>query len=880
MNLSGVLFAAGGFAIAGAICAAVPIIIHLLNRRRFKVVNWAAMDFLRQALQRNRRIMQIRDLILMALRTAAVLLFGLALAQPSCRRSPTAEDYDRTAPLHAILVVDNSMSMGYQPGLEGTTLDLAKEKATDFIKHKEFPAGSCFTVVPLCGSPNYSLDPYRTASDAIKAVEEIETVDRSGSLQDAANLAVKASEAEPNMAKRVVFFSDQQAANWDGLGEEDLKQFPSMQIVEVAPDAPENSWISDFRLEDGIADVQTPCKFTVRLRHEGLAARKEVPLSLWVKREGKYVELDRDSVDLQPGTAEQEVVFRPKLESVNISPEVGKVTYVPVKVTLGTDDHDRLADDNERFMVVPVVAAVPVVFVDQFGADDENASRNSYGETWQLRRLLVPIIDRNDAARQLVRIEHVTLDQLTEDLLADARLVVIAGVDDPSLKVDLLREYVEQGGQLFIAAGGQFNPQAWSSAAWLDGKGILPAPLEGELVGTLPGGAEGKYEWFELDYNSEMKDHAWFRLGGEPDDELAALYSEPFFFQAAQVQNVEAVRKELLDKEVARLSEQLPALAEAEARIDQLDKLEADGTPLTTEQDAQLRGDRDLVRKLRPTWLDWKAKSSTLELPDEQSQRESVIQEIARGSSPRVLARFNNGVPYMVERHIGEGDVLFCSSGIKPLGANANDPGWNTIARTYTVLMFDRALRSMIRRTLSERNFVAADSIPLPLEGDGSGLTFELQRPAVGDAAPQPERLLASLTSSQTRGVTIHNPLTQGIYEITAYRGAASADANIQPEKVWQTALAVNATPSGDAHESQLDPLAREKFDELTGGEQGLISLVGPNDDISLAGATITGHNWWRYFAIAVLALLLVEIAILAWPALTAPLVPASEATA
>ena len=65
------------FAVAGLVAAAGPVIIHLLNRRRFRVVNWAAMDFLLEALQRNRRILQLRDLLLLAC-TACVLLFGLA----------------------------------------------------------------------------------------------------------------------------------------------------------------------------------------------------------------------------------------------------------------------------------------------------------------------------------------------------------------------------------------------------------------------------------------------------------------------------------------------------------------------------------------------------------------------------------------------------------------------------------------------------------------------------------------------------------------------------------------------------------------------------------------------------------------------------------
>ena len=71
-------FDASSFAIAGAVAAAGPVLIHLLNRRRFKTVNWAAMDFLREALERNRKVLHLRDILLLALRVLAVVLFGSA----------------------------------------------------------------------------------------------------------------------------------------------------------------------------------------------------------------------------------------------------------------------------------------------------------------------------------------------------------------------------------------------------------------------------------------------------------------------------------------------------------------------------------------------------------------------------------------------------------------------------------------------------------------------------------------------------------------------------------------------------------------------------------------------------------------------------------
>ena len=42
------------FAIAGLIAAAAPIVIHLLNRRRFREIDWGAMDFLLEASSRSR----------------------------------------------------------------------------------------------------------------------------------------------------------------------------------------------------------------------------------------------------------------------------------------------------------------------------------------------------------------------------------------------------------------------------------------------------------------------------------------------------------------------------------------------------------------------------------------------------------------------------------------------------------------------------------------------------------------------------------------------------------------------------------------------------------------------------------------------------------
>src|SRR5258706_14037592 len=73
------------FFAAGAALVSIPIIIHILNRRRFKVVSWAAMEYLLQAMRKNRRRLKFEQWLLLATRCALLVLLGAALARPlSC----------------------------------------------------------------------------------------------------------------------------------------------------------------------------------------------------------------------------------------------------------------------------------------------------------------------------------------------------------------------------------------------------------------------------------------------------------------------------------------------------------------------------------------------------------------------------------------------------------------------------------------------------------------------------------------------------------------------------------------------------------------------------------------------------------------------------
>src|SRR6266511_5480692 len=72
----------------------------------------------------------------------------------------------------------------------------------------------------------------------------------------------------------------------------------------------------------------------------------------------------------------------------------------------------------------------------------------------------------------------------------------------------------------------------------------------------------------------------------------------------------------------------------------------------------------------------------------EKADSELSPREAAERERPRVLASLSNGVPFLVERRMARGRVLFVSSGL-------HSP-WNTLTRTNAVLLFDRIFRAAL----------------------------------------------------------------------------------------------------------------------------------------------------------------------------------------
>jgi hypothetical protein len=805
------MFLAPWFAWAALVAAAGPVLIHLLNRRRFRVVEWAAMEFLRQAVRRSRRMLRLRDLLLLVLRTVGVLLFGLALARPYFTRATAAVSPGQ--PVHGVVLVDNSLSMSYEE-LDRTLLDLAKLKARQWIERQ--PSGSRFSILPLCGAvAGLNLDPLPTRDDALEALAAIRTVDRAATASGAVQLAQEACRRAPELpAKQIVLIGDAQVTGRppEALGPQLARLPVPVQTIRVAAADADNAWVERFELQDQIADPSTPAVFLATVRYEGRQTRRDVQITLAI--DGTTVA--STTVDLVPGQA-REIRFPPYRFSV--VPEPGRAAFVRAMVALSPD---RLPGDDRRYRVVPVVAGLPVVFVDQYGTG-EDPRRGRYGETYHLRRLLAPRTGADDDARPLIRERHVTTDAVDRALLADARLVVVAGVANPRPLVDLLRQYVEQGGPLLIAAGGQFDPVAWNELAWLEGRGILPAPLKPEFVGRLADEPSGKLQTFQIDFHSLV--HDWFLLEQVSSEELEDLFGLPYFFRAVALESSDRWLDVLLRRTTQHIESTRSRLAELDAQLARLPAGDASG------RREQLQRERAAVE---PNWLLWRmppAAADALPLPAE---------ELAERQRPRVVATLTNGVPLLVERRIGAGRLLWFSSGLSP--------NWSTLALTNTMLLMDRICRDLLQSTFPRRNLDTNEPIVLPVSAADRAARFTLSGP---DARPQV--LTADAVGPDRYAVAAANPARRGHYQLAAVTMTAGG----RESPLWEVSLAVNGPPEESDLRGPAPDAAQSDATE---------HLWVADHAANAQEASAAGQHLWRWLMLAALVCLLAEVALLAAP--------------
>ncbi|MCA9525597.1 MAG: BatA domain-containing protein, partial [Myxococcales bacterium] len=117
----------------GLLAAAIPPIIHLIFRRKPKVVRFPALEFIRRSQKKTMRRFRMKQILLMLVRSLLMALVAFAVARPFLRGAaePTAA-LEGAQGGTVVFVVDASWPMAYRLGDE-SLLDRARDKVENLL---------------------------------------------------------------------------------------------------------------------------------------------------------------------------------------------------------------------------------------------------------------------------------------------------------------------------------------------------------------------------------------------------------------------------------------------------------------------------------------------------------------------------------------------------------------------------------------------------------------------------------------------------------------------------------------------------------------------------------------------------------------------------
>ena len=464
--------------LAGLVGAAVPIVIHLFSRQRYRQTPWAAMEYLLAAIHRHARRMKLEQWLLLAIRTLLIVLLVLAMAEPYLKDTTFASiSGGRT---HRVLVIDGSYSMAYKPG-ETSRFDRAKELARQSVQ--ESRQGDAFTLVLMSSPPRAVVGtPALEPAALLEEIDELRlphgTADLPATVATVLQVVRKARRENPRLTRHEVYFlTDLGRVGWapeltDGAAAEFLKR--SKELAELAtlvvidlgqPDA-RNLAVTELRSGEPVVTLANRVTLQAKVKNFGPrgCGRQRVELLVDGRSAGEaYV--GEEAGGLAPGE-EDSVAFSHRFETPGDH---------AVEVHLQADaESDALEIDNRRFLALPVKQFVRVLCV------NGRPSGGSYQDaTDYLRVALSPEGDQTE--QTLTRVEVKPESALRELYLDRYDCVFLANVPRfVASEAQVLRSYLKHGGGLVFFLGEGVNGQSYNEELGSDKPGkvrLLPARL-------------------------------------------------------------------------------------------------------------------------------------------------------------------------------------------------------------------------------------------------------------------------------------------------------------------------------------------------------------------------------------------------------------------
>lgn len=448
------------FVAGGALLIASPIIIHLINRMRYKRVRFAAMEFLLASQQRNRRRLLLEQLLLLLLRILIVAAIVMLISRLILDQSQIS--IFRGARSHHVVLLDDSLSMRDRWGETTSFAEALKIVNKLAAGGAEQPNTQKLTLLRLSRPEQPFLSEREVNEDFVTELSTKldqqafpcthQTLDLVKGLQSVRKLLAE----ERGTIQHLHVISDFRERDWQDQKaisaaiDELTSAGITVNLVRTVPEQHANLAVTLLTGDIQVAAANVPLRLKIAVKNSGPQLATNVRLALFDNDEKVPTSIEFEKID-------------PQTEVIHES-DIRLSTSGEHKLRVSIDA-DSLVEDNSRFLAVDVPKSLPILIIDGDASGEDGTYISEALAADPTSTGFTPVIEN--------------VEFLRRRSLEGFRAIYLLNVPEiPADGLDALERYVADGGGLAWFVGNALRPAFYTETLYRDGKGLFPVPLE------------------------------------------------------------------------------------------------------------------------------------------------------------------------------------------------------------------------------------------------------------------------------------------------------------------------------------------------------------------------------------------------------------------
>ncbi len=426
----------------GILGASIPIIIHLINKKKAVAHKFAAIDFILETEKRISVKFKLRQLILLILRASLLAFLATALAKPLIKTFGGGAA-EKNIPTSNVIIIDDSYSMQYAGRYESffASAKTAAKKIIDTLTKDDDAA-----VITCSGSASQALPVLDYDKNLLlNHTEQLQPGFTTTRIAPALDAAIEILTGAKAPVKRIFLLTDLTRNGWDQnwfkIGHEKLRGHVSrVHIIDVSEGKTlKNIAITRIDIQRDVLERNADGHIRVTVSNLSPARVRELLAQVFI--EGKKVTQGFFNIDAH--STETKEFFFPV--------EKGKDLQGWVEIP-----GDNLSVDNKRYFTINAAPKLDTLLI------DGDPKTNIYeSETFYLEKALNPGREHASPIRPVICSIH----EVNTMTFADFNIVFLCNVETlPSEKIRELEQFVKEGGAVIFSMGNKVDADYYNNA--------------------------------------------------------------------------------------------------------------------------------------------------------------------------------------------------------------------------------------------------------------------------------------------------------------------------------------------------------------------------------------------------------------------------------